>query len=571
MAKLPMPFNNPRTYTNHSGVDFPQPRGTRIPALGNGVVLRTPYTAKGGYWTTVQYDNGLLGSAHQDSPVTVVKPGQRVTAGQTIGYVGSLGANSTGSHLHLENVNNPTYEGVMALLDKSRVVGVPAPAGTSGGTDMNRTSRPIKDIQTLVGTTADGIWGPNTTAAVKTWQTNNRLVADGIWGAVSDAVGFAIKVDGQWGLATTAKFQAALGVPVDGVQGPQTTSAFQSAVGIKVDGEWGPVTAKALQAQLGVTQDGEIGPATTTALQTFLNAGKKFTKPVTTTPTPTPTTVPGKNATSRPLTQIQAFLKVPNTGVWDQATSDAVAAFQTTQGILVDHVWGNASDGLAFPPAGSLHGIDYSFSRPSPALLASRGVKHVGRYLHDSSKGLTRSEYDGLRAAGINVWLIFERDGKELLGGFSAGVECANIAEGQRNSLGLPAQPIYFNVDYDAPDSDMPKILDALAGVASVIGAGRVGLYGSYRVIKAAFDAGKIAWGFQTYAWSAGQWEARAQLQQWANGQWGGTVDFTRAMTAEYGQHAVSTAEEPEPSEDMISVPRAELERIQTVLNGWLA
>lgn len=134
MSKLPMPFSNPRTYTNHSGVDFPQKRGTPIPALGPGTVLRTPYTERGGWWTTIRYDNGVtLGSAHQDTKPSI-PVGKRVAAGDTIGHVGSLGLNSTGPHLHLENINSPTYAGVMAVLDTSRVVGAGAPASTGGGT-----------------------------------------------------------------------------------------------------------------------------------------------------------------------------------------------------------------------------------------------------------------------------------------------------------------------------------------------------------------------------------------------------------------------------------------------------
>ena len=35
---LPIPFGNPSTYPGHSGVDFPQSSGTRIPASGNGTV-----------------------------------------------------------------------------------------------------------------------------------------------------------------------------------------------------------------------------------------------------------------------------------------------------------------------------------------------------------------------------------------------------------------------------------------------------------------------------------------------------------------------------------------------------
>jgi len=128
-----MPFPNPRTYPGHSGVDFPQNRGTPIRASGPGKVLRLSHNALGGYWTVIRYDNGVtLGYAHQDRAVTVVKSGQRVTEGTVIGYVGSLGKNSTGPHLHLTDIDNQTYAATMARLDTSRVVGQGAPAGTGG-------------------------------------------------------------------------------------------------------------------------------------------------------------------------------------------------------------------------------------------------------------------------------------------------------------------------------------------------------------------------------------------------------------------------------------------------------
>jgi hypothetical protein len=216
------------------------------------------------------------------------------------------------------------------------------------------------------------------------------------------------------------------------------------------------------------------------------------------------------------------------------------------------------SDGLLFPPAGSIHGIDYSFARPDPAMLASRGVKLVGRYLWPSkynTKGITKTELDALHAQGIQVFFIYEEDGKELRGGFAAGVRVAQAADAELKLLGLENYPIYFNVDYDAGVDDMPPTLDALEGIASVIGIERTGLYAGYNVIRQALDAGKIRWAFQTYAWSGGKWDPRAQLQQWSNGQWGGSVDFTRAMTQEYGQNAVIIPDptpDPEPEEPSI-------------------
>lgn len=84
----------------HAGIDFGAAYGTPIAAAGTGVVIAAGW--QGGYGNAVVIDHGggiatLYG--HQSS--LAVSTGQTVTAGQTVGYVGSTGA-STGAHLHWE-------------------------------------------------------------------------------------------------------------------------------------------------------------------------------------------------------------------------------------------------------------------------------------------------------------------------------------------------------------------------------------------------------------------------------------------------------------------------------------
>lgn len=279
------------------------------------------------------------------------------------------------------------------------------------------------------------------------------------------------------------------------------------------------------------------------------------------------------NQTSRPTREIQQFLIDQGfdlgpwgaDGIWGNATMRAVMAWQERVWLDVDGIWGIACDGLAFPPGGSIHGIDYSFARPDPAMLASRGIRHAGRYLWPNTKGITRGEHASLVEHGIAVWFIYEADGRELLGGYDAGVDRAQKAEALLHELGLSGYPIYVNVDFDAQPHQFPVILDALRGVNSVIGLERTGLYAGINPLRAAFDAGVIAWGFQTYAWSRGQWDERAQLQQWANGQWGGSVDFTRAMVPEFGQHPVTP-----PPPPTVEVPRADITAMRDAMTAWL-
>ena len=77
----------------------------------------------------------------------------------------------------------------------------------------------------------------------------------------------------------------------------------------------------------------------------------------------------------------------------------------------------------------------------------------------------------------------------------------------------MPAgRPIYFSIDFDAQPGQQAAINAYFDGVASVLGRDRTGAYGGYGVIQRLFDDGKITWGWQTYAWSYGSWDARAHL-----------------------------------------------------------
>lgn len=82
----------------HPGIDIGAAFGTPIGAAGAGTVIFAGWN--GGYGNMVEIDhgNGLTSMyAHMESIAASL--GQTVSAGQTIGYVGSTG-NSTGPHLH---------------------------------------------------------------------------------------------------------------------------------------------------------------------------------------------------------------------------------------------------------------------------------------------------------------------------------------------------------------------------------------------------------------------------------------------------------------------------------------
>ncbi|MEA3501598.1 MAG: peptidoglycan DD-metalloendopeptidase family protein [Actinomycetota bacterium] len=84
----------------HNGVDMDAGSGQKILAAASGTVFFAG--AKGGYGNSIMIDHGggmVTLYAHQSK--LAVSNGQKVSAGQVIGYVGSTGV-STGPHLHFE-------------------------------------------------------------------------------------------------------------------------------------------------------------------------------------------------------------------------------------------------------------------------------------------------------------------------------------------------------------------------------------------------------------------------------------------------------------------------------------
>ncbi|WP_297742310.1 M23 family metallopeptidase [uncultured Tessaracoccus sp.] len=101
-------------YKLHDGTDFGASCGTPMKAAYDGVVTERYYNR--GYGNRLMIDHGRIGgvnvtTGYNHASRYIVGVGQRVSKGQTIGYVGTTGY-STGCHLHLmvwENgrVKNP--------------------------------------------------------------------------------------------------------------------------------------------------------------------------------------------------------------------------------------------------------------------------------------------------------------------------------------------------------------------------------------------------------------------------------------------------------------------------------
>jgi hypothetical protein len=195
-------------------------------------------------------------------------------------------------------------------------------------------------------------------------------------------------------------------------------------------------------------------------------------------------------------------------------------------------------------PALRPEGVDYSYDHPDLRQLRRAGKSFVVRYLTGGApKALSHAEAHALRAAGLHVVSNYEETTSDLTtGGFAHGVALARQADAAHRARGGPPKaPIYFSAD-SSPEgwshAEWHSFHQNLRGIASVIGANRVGLYGGTLALKTARSHRLARWYWQSLAWRNGEWLGWGHLQQHhiEAPLGGGTVDKNRALAGNYGQ-----------------------------------
>lgn len=175
-------------------------------------------------------------------------------------------------------------------------------------------------------------------------------------------------------------------------------------------------------------------------------------------------------------------------------------------------------------------GYDYS-QYIDPDKVKAAGAAFVVLYVGDPSwpKSATASECSALLADGVAVGLVYETTANWMLGGPNAGGAAGVQARVWARAIGAPdSTRIIAAADFDVTATQVSVVLATLGGFAR--GYHPVGLYGGYRIVKAAADAGYTT--MQTGAWSHGAWDPRAQVRQGAQTTIGGvTVDIDQASS----------------------------------------
>lgn len=180
------------------------------------------------------------------------------------------------------------------------------------------------------------------------------------------------------------------------------------------------------------------------------------------------------------------------------------------------------------------YGIDCAenITDRSAKALVQNGFTFVARYVgpFDWGKCIKQPEMDLLIENGLAVMLCYEADASSAKGGYYTGLTHGFSAAKYANLLGVPAgTTIYFAIDYDAPASDYPMLLEYFRGVTENIGDYTVGAYGGYRTVEYLYNSHACDRFWQCVAWSYGQVSGRINAYQY---QWSGASESKQTASA---------------------------------------
>lgn len=201
-------FNKHKTRTPASknpGTDYAVAVGTPVKAIADGIVsgIVTTFAGAGGRMIFIDFPSGHKADYLHLSRIDVAK-GDAVKKGQVIGLSGGSGLGKElgyGPHLHLSfrvggkatmatgNIDFEAFlaEGGSTPSTPTAPVSASGKPTLSGLVKIGSTGEVVKYIQSVLGITVDGQFGPITDKAVKDFQLANGLKSDGIVGPLTFA------------------------------------------------------------------------------------------------------------------------------------------------------------------------------------------------------------------------------------------------------------------------------------------------------------------------------------------------------------------------------------------------
>lgn len=262
--------------------------------------------------------------------------------------------------------------------------------------------RQVELLQKALSINVDGIYGPETEAAVRTFQASRGLTVDGIAGPATSA---ALRGNAPARASAAGVRRDAANVTSSAEESESTgggaVKRLQGALHLQADGTFGPETEAAirrLQARHGLRVDGIVGPATWSVIG--VHGEGTVTPPPSALPhpshqhhasnasataaTPSDTEAPaGGNAVAR----LQHALGMAPDGEFGPATESAIRRLQARHGLNVDGVVGAQTWGLL--------GISSEPELKPPASAIVHEHAEGGSSDHSSSEGGSSSSTGG--------------------------------------------------------------------------------------------------------------------------------------------------------------------------------
>lgn len=177
-------------------------------------------------------------------------------------------------------------------------------------------------------------------------------------------------------------------------------------------------------------------------------------------------------------------------------------------------------------------GVDFAWGPPSANWMRLFGYRFGASYLsYDPGKDWSSSLVNSFAKAEIARVFVWETTANRALNGCGAGASDARAARSEASPFS--ARAIYFAVDFELQPSEFRAVEAYFRCAGHVLGVMHTGAYGGVATIRLLFNSRLVHYGWQTYAWSGGAWDSRAQLEQYLNGN---SFDRDRAIAADYGQ-----------------------------------
>lgn len=192
--RMTLPFGNQQLQGKdylHKGVDLTGNPSVDdgydyIKAIAGGKVITAGYRSDSGYWVVIDHGHGVYSRyMHMKKGSLKVKVGDKVSKGQTLGYMGATG-NVTGRHLHFDlsingnvvstyggfyNVNqNRTYFDPLPYLKGSKTLPISSASSSSAPSKPSTGSYVVRDavnVRKGPGTNYDKVYYSQFTSNAK--------------------------------------------------------------------------------------------------------------------------------------------------------------------------------------------------------------------------------------------------------------------------------------------------------------------------------------------------------------------------------------------------------------------